>query len=667
MVPGAFFRVPSPCFELTLPLTILPGLLLPGERERLMKHWFLSFLIWLCPAGNLLFAQAASADIVIVGATPGGIMAGVAAARLGSRVVILEPTDHVGGIMSNGLTKCDIINKKAIGGLFTEFTQTLHQYYKTKYGIGSPQEKACKEGFESEPHVVELVFQQFIEKHPNISVRFHRRLKKTVKAGNRLTEVVTEVLNEPGKEESYKAKVFIDATYEGDLFAGAGAAYAVGRESRYEYGERQAGKIYSRFGYDELLPGSTGEGDKAVQAYCFRMNMTKTPENRVPVVRPEVYDRNDYLVLLDDIKAGLLSVSPRPNTTSPVQFMPKPNGKFEINSNHPHPVLGAPKISLDWPEENMAYPEAGYAEREKIIERYKNYHIGFLWFMQNDPEVPEDFRKEMSEYGFSKDEYVTNNHFPRQLYIREGRRLRGAYIFTQHEDEMVPGLMRTRIHPTSIAIAEYPWDCHGCSRYDPRHPGVREGYFYVEHAPMQIPYEVMVPEKVDGLLVPVAVSCSHVGQQTLRMEPGFMAYGQAAGVAAHLSIKANVTPRHVPIGAVQKELAKQKAIVAYFDDITADDPDYELFQYLGARGLNTGYSALPDQTLSRAEAIASLKRISEYAGIKWNIPSGGPEGDVTNGDLQQWLKTSATGAAAGETISRRQFVKSVYQAVNKKY
>ena len=629
-----------------------------------MKQWFLSFLALLLTCGGNLPAQTSPTDIVIVGATPGGIMAGVAAARLGSRVVILEPTDHVGGIMSNGLTKCDIVNKKAIGGLFTEFTQTLHQYYKDKYGVGSPQEKACREGFESEPHVVELVFREFIEKHPNISVRFHRRLTRTIKTGNQLTEVIAEVLNGQGKEESYKAKVFIDATYEGDLFASAGAAYAVGRESRYEYGERQAGRIYSRFGHDELLPGSTGEGDKSVQAYCFRMNMTKVPENRVPVGKPDVYDRNDYLILLEDIKAGLLSVSHRPNTTTPVQFMPKPNGKFEINSNHPHPVLGAPKISLDLPEENQAYPEAGYAEREKIVERYKNYHIGFLWFMQNDPEVPENFRKEMSEYGFSKDEYVTNGHFPRQLYIREGRRLRGAYIYTQHEDEIVPGLKRTRIHPTSIAIAEYPWDSHGCSRYDPAHPGVREGYFYVEHAPMQIPYEVMIPETVDGLLVPVAVSCSHVGQQTLRMEPGFMAYGQAAGIAAHLSIKAKVTPRHVSIGQVQKEIVNQKGVIAYFDDITSVDPDYEAFQYLGARGFNTGYSALPGEPVSRDEAVSALKRISEYTGLKWDLPSDLPTGKATGADLRQWLKISSPAAGSSDTISRRQFVKEVYRKVN---
>jgi hypothetical protein len=625
-----------------------------------MKNLLLSALIVWNAGWMQLAAQPIQTDIVILGTTPGGIMAGVAAARLGSKVIILEPTDHVGGIMSNGLTKCDIINKKAIGGLFVEFTQKLHQYYISKYGLGSPQEKACKEGFESEPHVVEKVFRKFVDSHENISIRFQRRVKRTSKEGDLLKEVVTESVNKEQVEEYYRAKVFIDASYEGDLYARAGAEYSVGRESRYEYGERHAGRIYSRFGHDELLPGSTGEGDKAVQAYCFRMNMTKVPENRIPVTKPAVYDRNDYLILLDDIKAGLLSVNHRPNTTTPVQFMPKHNGKFEINSNHPSPVLGAPKISLDLPEECWAYPEASYEEREQIVERYKNYHLGFMWFMQNDPEVPETFRQEMSEYGFSKDEYTSNGNFPRQIYVREARRLHGAYVFTQHEDEIVPGLQRTRVHPTSIAIAEYPWDSHGCTRYDPKHPGVREGYFYVEHAPMQIPFEVMIPKTVDGLLVPVALSCSHVGQQTLRMEPGYMAYGQAAGIAAHLSIRGKVQPRNVSIEQLQSELVKQKAVIAYLGDVTREDPDYEAFQYLAVKGFNTGYELKPDELITREEAASCLKRIEKFSKKRWAVPSSQDKGILRTEDLRKWLSLSTRDEGRAGDLTRRHFARMVY-------
>ena len=625
-----------------------------------MKNLLLSALIvW--NAGLIQpAAQPIKTDVVILGATPGGIMAAVAAARLGSNVIVLEPTDHVGGIMSNGLTKCDIINKKAVGGLFVEFTQKLHHYYIAKYDLGSPQEKACKEGFESEPHVVEKVFNDFVNSQENISIRFQRRIKQVVKEGNLLKEVVAESPVDGKVSERYLAKVFIDASYEGDLYARAGAEYFVGRESRYEFGERQAGRIYSRFGYDELLPGSTGEGDKAVQAYCFRMNMTKVPENRVPVTKPAMYDRNDYLILLDDIKAGLLSVVNRPNTTTPVQFMPKPNGKFEINSNHPSPVLGAPKISLDLPEECWAYPEASYEEREKIVERYKNYHLGFLWFMQNDPEVPASFREQMSEYGFSKDEYTRNGNFPRQIYVREARRLHGAYVFTQHEDEIVPGLQRTRVHPTSIAIAEYPWDSHGCTRYDPKHPGVREGYFYVEHAPMQIPFEVMIPKTVDGLLVPVALSCSHVGQQTLRMEPGYMAYGQAAGIAAHLSIRSNVHPRNVSIGQLQDELVKQKAVIAYLDDVAREDPDYEAFQYLAVKGFNTGYRLKPDELITREEAAACLKRIEKFSKRRWAIPSSQEKGNLKAEDLRKWLSLSTRDTDVSGELTARHLARVVY-------
>jgi hypothetical protein len=606
---------------------------------------------------------AATSDIVVVGATPAGIMSAIAAARLGSTVTILEPTDHVGGIMTNGLTKCDIINKKAIGGLFTEFTQKLHKYYIDKYGVGSPQEKACKEGFESEPHVLELIFNQMLTAEQKITIRFQHRLKSVIKTGTKVTGVVVEDLTRNMTETSFAARVFIDATYEGDLFAFAGADYFIGRESRYEYGERQAGKLYCRFGYDELLPGSTGEGDRAIQAFCFRMNMTNVPENRVPVTKPAIYNRDEYVLLIDDIKKGILAVKPTPGTTTPVQFMPKPNGKFEINSNHASPVLGAPKISLDLPEENWDYPEADYAGRAKIVERYKNYHLGFIWFLQNDPELPEDFRKQMSEFGFSKNEYVNNNHFPRQIYVREARRLHGSYIFTQHEDEIVPRLGRTRIHPTSIAIAEYPWDSHGCSRYDPAHPGVREGYFYVEHKPMQIPYEVMVPKKIDGLLVPVAVSCSHVGQQTLRMEPGFMVYGQAAGIAAHMAIRDQVAVRNVAIGKVQAEIVRQKGKIAYLENISHSDPDFEAFQFLAARGANTGYELDADQTLTQAEALQALQRIAQYTGKKWMKPGLKTDGTLTHRDLFQWIGQPQNAKTAGaEPVSVRVFFRKVYDS-----
>jgi hypothetical protein len=623
----------------------------------------LAILVFCSAFNTPAFGHASRPDVVVVGATPAGIMAAIAAARLGSEVVILEQTDHVGGIMTNGLTKCDIINKKAIGGLFTEFTQKLHKYYIDKYGLGSPQEMACKEGFESEPHVVELIFNQMLAAEKKVTVQLRHRLKRVVKTGNQVTGVVMEHLDRNHAEVPFSGRVFIDATYEGDVFAFAGADYFIGRESRYEYGERQAGKLYCRFGYDELLPGSTGEGDRAIQAFCFRMNMTNVPENRVPVTKPAVYNRDEYTLLIDDIRSGLLAVKPSSRSATPVQFMPKPNGKFEINSNHASPVLGAPKISLDLPEENWDYPEADYEGRAKIVERYKNYHLGMLWFLQNDPELPEEFRKQMSEFGFSKDEYVNNNHFPRQIYVREARRLHGSYVYTQHEDEIVPGLGRTRIHPTSIAIAEYPWDSHGCSRYDPAHPGVREGYFYVEHKPMQIPYEVMVPKKIDGLLVPVAVSCSHVGQQTLRMEPGFMVYGQAAGIAAHTSIRDNVLVRHVAIRKVQTEIFRQKGVIAYLDNITSSDPDYDAFQYLAARGFNTGYEVNADRQMSKNDALNALQRLSQFSGKKWTKPTLQSEEPLTYKDLAGWIGAAkSTGAGSSETMNVRKFARTVYDS-----
>ena len=606
------------------------------------------------------------ADVVVVGGTPAGIASAVAAARMGSNVALLEPTKHVGGIVSNGLTNADILKRQAVGGLFYEFTQRVLTYYRNEYGADSPQVKACKDGYYYEPHVAERIFlNMLVGEDEKIRVYYRHRLIRVVKKGCRVVEVVAEDLAHDGREVSFAGEVFVDATYEGDLAAWAGVACRVGRESRDEFGERHAGVIYARFGEDEHLPGSTGEADKGIQAYCFRLFMTRRSENRLPVEKPPSYDRDDYRHLLADIEHGRVK-----RVYEAIQFLPMPNDKREINSNHPSPTTGGPSESGDLAEENWAYPEASYLQREKIFQRYWNYQLGLVWFLQNEPEISEVFRREASTWGFCKDEFTDNHHHPRQMYVRETRRIVGQYVFTERDGDFDSELGRTRLRPTSIAVAEFPWDSHGVHKYDPKHPGVREGYFYIHHSPAQVPYGVLVPREVEGLLVPVCCSASHVGYQSLRVEPTYMALGHAAGIAAHLAASLNVSVRDVPTDRLQMDLVSQGGVITYYDDLAFDHPAFGAFQFLGARGLNSGYRAQTTLKMSRKWGWTKLRRILQAMEVPWKPPSDRPNELLSRGDVLEWLdqvgwvsKAQLRRAPSDEKLDLEGFAVQIYKTI----
>ncbi|MCK9411240.1 MAG: FAD-dependent oxidoreductase [Prolixibacteraceae bacterium] len=603
-------------------------------------------------------------DVVIVGATPSGIMAAISAARMGSDVLLLEATDHIGGIVTNGLTMADIIKRNAVGGLFKEYTNNILRYYEDKYGMDSEQVKLCTGGYNSEPHVAEQVFHQMIDAEARVKVLYNHRLKKTLVEGNKLVGVTTEDLSENKNQENFSAKVFIDATYEGDLAAMAGAKYREGRESRNEFNEKQAGLIYSRFGFDEYLSGSTGNGDKAIQAFCFRLSMTREPNNRVDILKPDSYNRQDYLLLIDDIKTGKLAplfesnLINREDKFQPVQMWIKPNGKVEINNEHVHPIVGAPRESVDLAEENWGYPEASYEEREHIVKRYLNYQLGLIWFLQNDPELPVAYREEASKWGLCKDEFVTNNHVPRQTYVRETRRIEGEYFLTQHDADLIQEIGRTRIQPTSIGIAEYPFDSHGCHKYNLQFPGTREGYFYIKHDPFQIPYGVLVPKEIDGLLVTICISASHVAYQSIRMEPVFMSLGQVAGIAASLSVESGKTVRNINVHQLQRLFITKKGVVTYFEDITVDDPDFEAFQFVGLIGGTKGYLVSAESIISVADAAEVLKR---WTGKEVTDNTQGTD-KLTGSELSAWFKNqnwNYSGPTSGE-VTVRQLINAVH-------
>jgi hypothetical protein len=570
------------------------------NRRTLLKH---SALVAL---PSLLNAANENSDVCIYGATPGGIAAAVAAGRLGHSVILCEYEDHIGGVVSNGLTNADIGKRQAVGGLFYEFTRRVLAHYQ-KQDEGNPQQpnvKLCRDGYWYEASVAEKIFHDLIgSTGGRVRLMLSHDLKKATVRNNKLTAITLENLKS-AKPVEVRAAVFVDATYEGDLAAMAGAPFRTGREARSEYNEPHAGRVYMKFREDQLLPGSTGEADEAVQGYCFRFHVTNVPDKRITIAQPTGYNRADYHATLEDIRAGRAK-----RFRDIIQVYAMPNGRFELNSDHVHPDTGVPSESLDLTEDNWSWPTATQAQRRKLYQRILTHNVGLIWLLQNDPEVPEAIRTDAKQWGWHRDEWPTNNHMPRQVYVRQGRRIVGEAILTERDADLDPKLARTALRPDSISVIEWAFDPHGHHKFDPAHPGVREGYFFVLHEPFQVPYGILVPKKIDGLLVPVACSCSHVAYNALRMEPVFMALGEASGIAAHLAITERKPIRKITTPVLQKLLVERKGVITFFEDLPFNDPDFPAFQWLGARGLNKGYLATPDKMLTQADIDEIRARI----------------------------------------------------------
>ena len=538
----------------------------------------------LSSVGGVLFAaESQQADVVVVAATPAGVAAAVAAARSGASVILLEEKNHVGGVVSAGLTNTDIYKKGAVGGLFAEFVKRVREHYVKTYGEHSEQVKVCQGGHMFEAKVAERIFRDMLAGEKNIRLIEKKRvvsarvvgadgIEREAPRGTRingpqprvfspavkLVSITAEDSDDSRIKMVIQAKTFVDATYEGDLAALAGVPYRVGRESREAYGEAHAGKIYVRFKDTNPGPGSTGEADAGIQAFCFRMHVTKDQANTVPIEKPAAFNRDDYRAMLDDMRSGKIT-----KLTKLIHVFPMPNGKFELNNAHPAGDTGVPSESFDLAEENWRWPEANVAEREAIFRRYWAHSEGYLWLLQNDPEVPQSIREEARQFGFPKDEFTDNRNRPHHIYVREGRRIWGEYNFTERDAALDSATGLPKRKSDGIAVAEFGFDSHGVHKYDPAHPGVREGYIFIEHQPLQLPYRILVPKCVDGLLVPVACSASHVGYQTIRMEPVFMALGEACGIAAKTALDAMAEVRSVNVPMVQREILKRGGVLLY--------------------------------------------------------------------------------------------------------
>ncbi len=515
-------------------------------------------------------------DVVVYGGTPAGIMAALAAEREGVSVLLVEPGKYLGGMVAGGLGRTDIGEQQYIGGMAADYFNAVAAY--TPAGEQTPERP-----WDLEAKVAARVFDSLLSVSGCEVIR-GVRLSQVMKEGNRITEIVLE----NGKR--YRAKVFIDAGYEGDLMARSGVFYIVGRESRDTYDEpcagfyndpeqhyapqdyalpcpclgegspvhylhnTQFGADIPAYGNGILLSGisregqpEAGSGDSLTQAYNFRVTATRRDDLRVPWPEPQHYESEYYTLLLRYIEAH-----PGIVFSKLVHFGRLPNGKYDINANGP--------FTTDYVGGNTAYPDGDYAARERIVKDHEDYQKGFFWFLSHDPRVPEALREEVNGWGLCRDEFTDNGHWPHQLYVREGRRMKGAYVMTQ--TDITADVRKT----DAVGMGSFKADSHPVQRWADSDGMVREeGHFLVETTPYQIPLRAIVPvrEECANLLVPVCLSASHVAYGSIRMEPVYMLLGHAAGVAAAMTAGADI--QDTDITQLQDKLARQGQVLSAQD------------------------------------------------------------------------------------------------------
>ncbi len=491
-----------------------------------------------------------SSDLIIYGATAGGVMAALAAARHGLRVALLEPGQHVGGMVAGGLG-CTDMDRQAhvIGGLAREFFERTGRHY------GQPL------AWTFEPHVAERILVDWLGE-AGVTVSFGQALAGVERAGPRLTALHTLA------GETWAAPVFIDASYEGDLMAAAGVRYTVGREGREQYGESLAGRQeflpgrhqfaapvspYDATGrllpyivpYDQLAP--IGGADGKFQSYCYRVCLTEDPANRLPLPAPAGYDPARFALAAGYLQSG----GDRLRLRDFLGLCRLPNGKLDVNSTGP--------VSTDLLGANWDYPEASPAQRAAIAGAHLTWVQGLLYFLQNDPAVPAHIRDELAPWGLPRDEFPATGHWPHQLYIREGRRLLGEYVLTQAD------LQTQRAKPDSVGLGGYnidirevQWVARTVYRYPHAVDEVlTEGYITQPVAPYAIPYRALLPRAAEcaNLLVTACLSASTVAYGSARMEPQFMLLGHSAGTAAALAPQGAV--HDVPLDQLQATLRQE--------------------------------------------------------------------------------------------------------------
>lgn len=613
------------------------------------------------------YASDKQFDVVVVGATFSGIAAAINAAKYGHSVALVDEYGQVGGLMTGGLSFTDFISFEVLGGTFRDYMGRVESYYINQYGKDSDQVRDCHNGVNAEPHVTLRIFKQMLGEYPNIKVFLGHRLKN-VSLGHPMRkskhiEGASFIDIENGSTVELNAAVFIDATYEGDLAAYAGAGYRTGRESRQEYGETLAGHMF--FQHGKILAGSTGEGDHRIQGYNFRLIMTNNPENRRLVERPANYDRQGYLPVSEVLQKGKVSqVFVEKGRDGILRTQMLPNQKADINDIKNSPV----RVALLG--QNYEYPEGSPKIRLSIIERHKAHILGLIYFLQNDTSVPDKYREEARQWGLAKDEFVENDNFPTRLYIREARRITGRYVFTQNDVKTVNNSLITRLKKDAIAIGDYALNCHG-EQLPSLYPSVAEGDFNFIPAPFQVPHGVLIPKGFSNLIVSVAVSASHVGFCGIRLEPTWTALGQASGLTAHLALHKNVMVDEVEVSEVQRLLHKNKAKTIYVSDIDINSVYFEAAQFLGTLGFL--HDLYLKDTLKMAGATTYKSLWGTQYAQAYPFHTLDPDEKVDDKLAKKWIerlsnprhKEKASGLVIDKNLKRGDFLLAIYQMLKK--
>nr|WP_229203250.1 FAD-dependent oxidoreductase [Dyadobacter jejuensis] len=521
-----------------------------------------------------------SADVIIYGGTSAAVTAAVEVAQAGKSVLVVSPDVHLGGLSSGGLGYTDTGNKSVIGGLAREFYHRVYMHYQDEgawqwqkredygnRGQGTP----AMDGTERtmwifEPHVAEKVFEDFIQENKIEVLRdewLDREKGVEMKDGK-----IVSITTLSGKK--FEGKMFIDATYEGDLMAAAGVSYHVGREANSVYGETwngvqpevfQHGHHFKKNISPYVTPGDPasgllayvsdekiaekGAGDAKIQAYCFRMCLSANPDNRILFAKPEGYDSTKYELLARIYAAGWDETFQK--------YDPIPNKKTDTNNHGP--------FSTDFIGQNYDYPEASYERRKEIIQEHEQYQKGLMYFLANDSRVPADVHEEMQKWGLPKDEFKDNGGWPHQIYVREARRMIGEEVMTEgHTLGSIPV-------ENSVGMGSYSLDSHNAQRYIKEDGYVQnEGDIGVHpKQPYSISYQSIIPKRAEcqNLLVPVCLSSSHIAFGSIRMEPVFMILGQSAAAAAVLAIDDQVVVQDLPYAKLEEKLLKGQQRLVY--------------------------------------------------------------------------------------------------------
>lgn len=496
-------------------------------------------------------------NVVVYAATASGVTAAVSAAKEGMKVLLIEPGNNIGGMVSGGLSYTDIGSSSIIGGLALQFYKETASIYNTDlYFWAGP-----------EPHIAEKILKDWLVKY-NVDILFQKRVDKVIKKDNAISKIILIDTTE------IAADVFIDASYEGDLMARAGVSYTWGRESISDHNESYAGRQAVTFtshqidtklnpfsSGGELLPliqkkkmVNIGEGDKGIQSFCFRMSITDVPENKLEWKKPENYNPANYEL----VRRYYLS---KPDGLPLFSFDPfLPNRKNDVNS-----TIGISTNLLDG--SSWEYPEADYSKRDSIWQWHKDYTLGLAWFMMTDSVVPAKVKKFVKSVGLCKDEFTNTENFPHQLYVREARRMIGEYILTQHD------LMTDTVKFDAVGMGAYNIDIREMQRVPikiSRYPNLKdevynEGYMSIPVSPYEIPYRSIVPKynECTNLIVPVCISASHVAFASYRMETQYMIVGESAGIAASMAVKGKRPVQKIDIFDLQKKLEKAGQILSY--------------------------------------------------------------------------------------------------------